>query len=634
MGLRPRDRSAPVEIHPRYLPAAPPARKRAIARAAACGLVRRAALWHLCASFHQPPMGNTMKHGLPLLAALALGACASASDRGGEFPRGTALPPPEMDAAEMAAPGHPDVSVSLMKQMVARLSADDFEGRAPSTAVEPRVTDYIISQFEQAGLKPGNHGKWLQPVPTVEITGSDQTPLRVSGPAAGLSFAFGSDYVAASYRVTPRTRVQDSDLVFVGYGINAPELGWNDYAGIDMKGKTAVILVNDPDYAEPTETGLFKGRRMTYYGRWTYKFEEAARQGATAALIVHDTFPAAYGWNVVNSSWTGAQYYVQSPDDGMGQTAANGWIQKPVAEAIFKAAGQDFAALSAAARRKGFHAVPLGLKASFGFDNAIRRSVSNNVVGILPGRTHPDEYVLYSAHWDHLGHCTPDSSGDDICNGAVDNATGVAALTALAQANAAAGPAARSQVFIALTLEESGLLGSEYYGANPIYPLDHTVGGVNMDALAPTGRARSYAMTGGDKSELTDLLRRELAARGLGEVPEPNAEKGGYYRSDHFSLAKRGVPMFDIGRSEDLVDGGTAAGEAASKDYTENRYHAPGDEYSDSWDWSGIAQDVDLYYALGRDLADGTSWPNWRKGDEFRAIRDKACAAATGGCAQ
>ena len=543
------------------------------------------------------------------------------------MPKGTALRPPEEQASAA-----PDISVPLLQDVTRTLAGDAFEGRAPSTAVEPKVLDYIIAQFKAAGLQPGNHGSWLQPVPTVEMTASHATPLTVTGGSAPLSYAFGNDYVAASYRVLPETRIKDSELVFVGYGINAPELGWNDYAGIDMKGKTAVILVNDPDYAAETEQGLFKGRRMTYYGRWTYKFEEAARQGATAALIVHDTFPAAYGWNVVNSSWTGAQYHVQTADDGASQTVANGWVQKPVAEAILKAAGKDLASLSAAAVKKGFKPVPLGLKVSFGFDNAIRRSTSNNVVGILPGTTHPDQYVLYTGHWDHLGHCTPDASGDDICNGAVDNATGVAGLVALAKANAEAGPASRSQVFLSVTLEESGLLGSEYYAANPIYPLDHTVGGVNMDALLPGPRARSYSMVGGDKSDLTKLFRDALADEGLSEVAEEHSERGSYYRSDHFSFAKRGVPMFNIDRSADLFDGGTAAGDALVDDYVRNHYHAPSDEYSQDWNWDGIVEDMELFYRLGRGLADSDVWPNWNRDDEFRAVRDKACAGSAGGC--
>ena len=534
-----------------------------------------------------------------------------------------------LTAAALAAPAKaPTLDVALMKDMVQRLAADDFEGRAPSTAVEPKVLNYIIARFKAAGLKPGNNGSWLQPVPVVEITGEKYAPLTVSGGAAPLSFNFGSDFVGVSFRAVPQTSVADAELVFVGYGINAPELGWNDYAGVDMKGKIAVILVNDPDYAQESESGLFKGRRMTYYGRWTYKFEEAARQGARGALIVHDSFPAAYGWNVVQSSWSGPQYRVQSDNGGADQTEFNGWVQKPVAEAILGAAGKDLASLTAAAQTKGFQPVPLGLKASLSFSNALRNSTSSNVVGVLPGKVKPDEYVLYSAHWDHLGRCPADKTGDDICNGAVDNATGVAALTAIAKAEKQAGGARRSQMFVALTLEESGLLGSEWYGAHPVVPLAKTVGGVNMDALAPTGRTRDYAMTGGDKSELTAIFRKTLREMGLRESPEDHTERGHYYRSDHFSFAKRGLPMFDVGRGTDLVKGGTKAGATAGDDYTKNRYHQPSDEYSASWDWSGIVQDVTLYHKLGRVLANGTAWPNWHPTDEFRALRDKSLGAA------
>jgi Zn-dependent M28 family amino/carboxypeptidase len=570
---------------------------------------------------------SSTKPLLSLLAVLTLSACATAQPIGKP---GTALPPPS-DTPQTSADAAPVASLELMQQMTQRLSADDFEGRAPSTATESKVLDYIVGQFKAAGLQPGNKGQWLQDVPTVEITGQHQSALAVKGGKAPLSFAFGTQWVGASYRVTPKTTVKDSPLVFVGYGIVAPELGWNDYDGIDMKGKTAVILVNDPDYANEGEQGLFKGRRMTYYGRWTYKFEEAARQGATGAIIIHDTFPAAYGWNVVNSSWSGPQYHVQTPNGGMDQTQVNAWMQKDVAEQILAAAGKDLATLSKAAQVKGFKPMPLGLTANVSFDNAIRKSASHNVVGMLPGKTRPDEYVLYSAHWDHLGRCTPDKTGDEICNGAVDNATGVAALTAIAKANAAMGPAARSQVFLAVTLEESGLLGSEYYAQNPVFPLNRTVGGVNMDALLPGGRVRDYGMTGGDKSDLTDLFRAALTSRGLVEAPETTPEKGGYYRSDHFSMAKRGVPMFAVDRGVDLVVGGKAAGQAANDDYTENRYHQPSDQYSDTWDWSGIQQDVELFTALGRQLADGDMWPNWRAGDEFRALRDKDCTGQ-GGC--
>ncbi|WP_072384486.1 M28 family metallopeptidase [Novosphingobium sp. NDB2Meth1] len=533
-------------------------------------------------------------------------------------------------AASGAAPAVPAVDEALMRETIRTLSSDEFEGRGPGTAAEPKTLEAIIARFKAAGLQPGNKGQWLQDVPTATIKAINKSPLTVTGGAQVLTFQPSSDFVAGSYRITPQTQVKDSELVFVGYGINAPELGWNDYAGIDMKGKTAVILVNDPDYAMEGENGLFRGRRMTYYGRWTYKFEEAARQGATGALIIHDTFPAAYGWQVVESSWSGAQHFVQTANDGADQTVANGWIQKPVAEAILKAAGKDLAALTAAAQQKGFMPVPLGLKANLSFDNTIEKANSHNVVGLLPGKTRPAEYVLYSAHWDHLGRCKPDATGDDICNGAVDNATGVAALAALAKMNAAAGRAARSQVFLAVTLEESGLLGSEYYAQNPVFPLAKTVGGVNMDALAVGGPAKDITVTGGDKSELTAILRKVEGEMGLRESPEEHPERGHYYRSDHFSLAKRGVPMFDVGRGVDLVNGGTAAGQAASDDYVNVRYHQPSDDYQESWDISGMVQDVKLFYRLGRELADSNVWPNWHPNDEFRAVRDKSLAAAKG----
>jgi Zn-dependent M28 family amino/carboxypeptidase len=538
-------------------------------------------------------------------------------------------------AASHATPAVPSVDEALMRDTIRTLSSDEYEGRGPGTAAEPKTLDAIIARFKAAGLQPGNKGAdgkptWLQDVPTATITGTSRSPLTITGGAATLTFKPSSDFVAGSYRITAQTQVKDSELVFVGYGINAPELGWNDYAGIDMKGKTAVILVNDPDYAMEGESGLFRGRRMTYYGRWTYKFEEAARQGATAALIIHDTFPAAYGWQVVESSWSGAQHFVQTANDGADQTVANGWIQKPVAEAILKAAGKDLAALTAAAQAKGFTAVPLGLKAGLSFGNTIEKANSHNVIGVLPGKTRPEEYVLYTAHWDHLGRCKPDAKGDDICNGAVDNATGVAALAALAKMNVAAGPAVRSQIFLAVTLEESGLLGSEYYARNPIFPLAQTVGGVNMDALYAGGPAKDVTVTGGDKSDLTAILRKVEAEFGLSESSEDHPERGYYYRSDHFSFAKRGVPMFAVERGTDLVSGGKAAGAAISDDYTNVRYHQPSDEYHESWDMSGMKQDVALFFRLGRELADSNIWPNWHPNDEFRAVRDVSLAEAKG----
>ncbi len=520
----------------------------------------------------------------------------------------------------------PKITGDTIRDVTRELSSDRYEGRAPGSRADDLTITYIINRFKAAGLKPGNKGSWLQDVPTVDITAKNADGLTVEAGSQKLHYNFGPDIVAGSYRVTPQTRIKDAPLVFVGYGINAPELGWNDYAGLDMKGKIAVILVNDPDYEQADEKGLFKGRRMTYYGRWTYKFEEAARQGAAGALIVHDTFPAAYGWQVVNSSWTGTQHYIASANNAMDQTQANGWVQKPVAEAVFKAAGQDLAALSAAAKQKGFKAVPLGATASLSFDNEIKRATSHNVIGVLPGKKHPNEYVLYTAHWDHLGRCTPDKTGDNICNGAIDNATGVGALVSLAEANVKAGAADRSQVFMAVTLEESGLLGSRYYAEHPVYPLSRTVGGVNMDGVGPGSPSKDVSVTGGDKSDLTRYLQAAMKAMGLYLTPEDHPERGGYYRSDHFSFAKLGVPMFSVGRGSDWVQGGKAAGDAASEDYVQHRYHQPSDQYDPTWDWSGAVQEISLFYRLGRSLAMTTDWPNWHKTDEFRRIRDKSRA--------
>jgi len=532
-------------------------------------------------------------------------------------------------AAERPGNGDvPEISLETMRETTRVLSLDEFEGRAPGTVGEEKTLAFLAEKFAEAGLEPGNRGSWFQDVPLVEITGRDQSALAITGGSEPLSFAYGGDFVAGTYRVTPEIALEGSELVFVGFGVNAPEKGWNDYEGIDMRGKTALILVNDPDYAKEDLEGAFNGRAMTYYGRWTYKFEEAARQGAAAALVIHDTYPAGYGWNVVESSWSGAQAYAQSSDDGASQTLANGWVQKDVARRILAAAGRDLDALSAAAAGPGFKPVALGLEASLSFSNDIRRFESKNVVGLLPGAERPDEYVLYSAHWDHLGHCKANAAGDDICNGAIDNATGTAALVALAEAHRKAGAPARSLVFLALTAEESGLLGSEYYAAHPVFPLARTVGGVNMDALPLAGPARDLTVIGGGKSELDGYLQEALTAEGRTETPDPQPEKGFYYRSDHFSFAKRGVPMFNVEGGQDLVTGGRPAGEAYARNYTEHIYHSPNDEYDPSWDWSGTLADLRIYYRLGRMLAQSEAWPNWYEGDEFRAIRDKSLAGA------
>ncbi len=557
-----------------------------------------------------------------ILAATAMLALAACNVAVGEPEGDTSLDLPEVEV--------PEISIETMKEATRTLSSDEFEGRLPGTAGEEKTVAYIAEQFEKAGLEPGNNGSWFQDVPLVEITGRDFAPLTVKADGETMNFDFGEDWVGVSYRETPTTKIENSELVFVGYGINAPEKNWNDYAGIDMTGKTAVILINDPDYEAETLEGTFNGKAMTYYGRWTYKYEEAARQGATGAIIVHDTYPASYPWTTVKNSWSGPQAYAQREGGGADQTVMNGWVQNAVAEQILEATGHNLTELSAAAKKEGFKPVPLGATVSTAFENDARTFTSKNVIGILPGAERPEEYVLHTAHWDHLGRCAPGEE-DEICNGAIDNATGTAALIALAEAHAKSGPADRSLVFLAVTAEEQGLLGSEYYGANPVFPLEQTVGGVNMDALSLAGPAKDVTVVGPDKSQLDDFLTAALTAEERVGTPNPSPEAGYYYRSDHFSMAKRGLPMLYVDGGQDLVEGGTEAGAAYEARYRDTAYHAAGDEYDENWDWSGVEQDLRLFYRLGRMLAMSTSWPNWREGDEFRRIRDEACAA-DGGC--
>ena len=522
----------------------------------------------------------------------------------------------------------PAISVETLKTVTQVLSSDAYEGRAPTTPAEAKTVAYIVERMKAAGLKPGNKGSWTQDVPMVEITATNVQPYVFTGGKAPVSLAYRTDMVAGTYRVAPKSAVANSDVVFVGYGITAPEKGWDDYAGVDVKGKTVVILINDADWQTMSREGPFEGRAMTWYGRWPYKFENAAKHGAAAAIIVHDTEPAAYPWAVVQSSWTGPQLELAEKGDHLDQSQIVGWMQRAAADRVFASAGKDYATLAAAAKVKGFKAVPLGLKLSGGFDNTIKRQASKNVIGVLPGTAAPNDYVMYSAHWDHLGRCDA-VDGDDICNGAADNATGVAGLIALAEAQVKAGPAKRSIAFLAVTAEESGLLGSRYYAEHPIYPLAQTVGGVNMDVLNTDGRAKDFVLVGAGKSEIEDLVKPFVAAEGRVIGVEANPERGGYYRSDHFSFAKLGVPMLDGGSGEDLIVGGTAAGHAAREDYVAHRYHKPADEYDAKWDWSGAVEDLTIYYGLGRKLADDTSlWPNWYKTAEFRGIRDRDRAGA------
>jgi Zn-dependent M28 family amino/carboxypeptidase len=424
--------------------------------------------------------------------------------------------------------------------------------------------------------------------------------------------------------------IKDAPVVFAGYGVTAPERGWDDFKGLDVRGKILLVLVNDPDYETPPgfpDGADFGGKAMTYYGRWTYKYEEAARRGALGLLVIHETGPAGYGWATVKNSNTSAVFDIVRPRPTDTHPLIEGWIQRDATAALFKTAGLDFEAMKKAAQRRDFQPVTLkgtAFSAAFKVDRSV--ITSYNVAGRLAGASHPDETVIYSAHWDHLGVGPPDAKGDRIYNGAVDNGTGVAALLELARAFAKAPPTQRSVLFLSVTAEEQGLLGSEYYAAHPLYPLARTVADLNMDALDVAGPARDMSTSGSGQTSLQEDLARYLSAEGRYYSPDATPEAGHFFRSDHFSFAKAGAPAISISSGQDLVKGGRIAGSAAKKDYTANRYHQPSDEWSPNWDLSGQVQDLELVYRLGRDLADSRAWPSWNADSEFKAIRDRSAA--------
>ena len=522
---------------------------------------------------------------------------------------------------DAAASGIAAMSVESYAEAVRTLSSDEFEGRGPSTPGEEITVAYLVEQFEAAGLEPGNGDSFFQEVPLVALTEQGTPTLTVRAGGEELEYGWSEDFVAWTKRVVESESIEDSEMVFVGYGAVAPEYGWNDYEGVDAAGKTVVILVNDPGFATQDEA-LFRGNAMTYYGRWTYKFEEAARQGAAGAIIVHEEAPAGYPWEVVSGSWTGPQFDQAGEDGNMGRIPIEGWVRGEVAREIFAAGGHDYDELVQAAVRPGFRAVPLGASASVAVSNDIQRSESKNVLALLPGRERPGEYIVYMAHWDHLGR-GPDTMDDPIFNGAFDNATGTAGLVELARAFAALPERpARSVAFLAVTAEEQGLLGSAYYAANPVYPTASTVAAINMDGLNADGPMNDITVVGMGNSELDDYLAEAAARVGRTLRPDPEPEKGFFYRSDHFSFAKAGIPSLYTDSGIDHVEHGIEWTLARRADYTSNRYHKPTDEFDPSWDLTGALDDLGLLFRLGYRLADSDDWPNWREGNEFRAIRE------------
>lgn len=502
------------------------------------------------------------------------------------------------------------------------LSSDAFEGRGPATEGEKKSVAYITQQFKALGLQPGGkNGSWTQPVQLNRFTISRPVTAQLNLNGWTRPMVDGTDLVLGSRHAAERVHIDKAPLVFVGYGVKAPERGWDDFKGVDLHGKIMVVLVNDPDFDTP-KPGAFDGKAMTYYGRWTYKFEEAARQGALGVLVVHETAAAGYGWATVKSSWSADQFDILH-DDPNATAPMEGWIQHDVAVEMVRMAGLDFEQLKAQAKTPDFKPVALG-NVTLSSDFAVKAETitSYNVAARLPGKVKPDQTVLYTAHWDHLGRGVPDANGDDIYNGALDNASGIAGLLELARVYKAAPPTRRSVLFVAVTAEEKGLLGSEFYAANPLYPLSKTVVNLNMDGLPINGPSHDVVVVGAGKGTIEDDLARAAKAQGRTISLDPTPEAGHYYRSDHFSLAKRGVPALHAGAGEDLLKGGREAGAAARKDYLAKRYHQPDDEWQPGWDYSGAVQDLELLYTLGHDLADSSRWPEWKAGAEFKAIRD------------
>ena len=553
-----------------------------------------------------------------LLVTMAAAACERSESAGARV---------EASPADLETPLASITADDLLRHTRA-LASDGFEGRAPGTAGEDSTVAYLEGRFREMGLEPGNpDGSFVQEVPLIAVTARPTASFRAGGRTVALSFP--ADYVALSRHPQPRVDVADSEIVFVGYGVDAPEFGWNDYEGVDVRGKTVVILINDPpipDAADPArlDSAVFRGDAMTYYGRWTYKYEEASERGAAAAIIVHETGPAGYPFEVIQGSM-GRENFDIRQDGAAERVQVEGWMTREKSEELFRTAGQDFEALKRAAATRGFRPVPLGATATFGLDVSTREVRSRNVVARLPG-AHPerrDEYVVYTAHWDHIGRDTT-LTGDQIYNGAHDNASGTATLLEIAEAFAALEtPPDRSILFLAVTAEEFGLLGAKYYATHPLYPLERTVANLNMDGANQWGRTRDVVVIGSGNTTLEEVLAREATAEGRTITDDPEPEKGFFYRSDHFELAKVGVPALYIDTGTEFTDRPAEYGRQKREEYTANDYHKPSDEIKPDWDLSGAAEDARLLFRVGYRVAQTPEYPAWNEGTEFRARREE-----------
>ncbi|MBG8553959.1 M20/M25/M40 family metallo-hydrolase [Hymenobacter sp. BT594] len=540
----------------------------------------------------------------------------------------------ETTAAPVAAAPAEAISAASISKYLQAVSSDEMLGRKPFTEGETRSTQYLADEFKRLGLQPGIRTvhldyrgvttSYFQPVPLVEITGTPSATLQIKGKGQPLRFEYKTDFVAFTQREQPEVKVTNSPLVFAGYGVVAPEYGWNDYAGLDVKGKTVVVLVNDPGNASQDST-LFKGRAMTYYGRWTYKYEEAARHRAAGVLIVHDTKPAAYPWSVVLSGAISPKLRAQTENKGADKCVLEGWLTLEAAKKLFQAAGQNYEQLYAAANTRGFRPRLLGgLTITGSIQNKLLRKTSRNVLAVLPGTTRPNEYIIYSAHWDHFG-VGKAIAGDSIYNGAVDDGTGLASLLSIAEAfQQAKEKPERSIVFLAVTSEEQGLLGSAYYAQHPAFPLHKTVADLNMDMLWPYGPMKDLTVIGYGQSELEDYARAAAKEQDRYLLPDQTPETGMFYRSDHFSFAHVGVPSLYASGGFESRTGGKPAIAQQRQNYTTNMYHKPADQFDPSWDLTGIAQDAQLYFRVGQRLAAETTFPKWRAGSEFKEAREKS----------
>ncbi len=520
-----------------------------------------------------------------------------------------------------------------LAQSVTTLASDLFEGRAPGTIGEERTIGYLVARFEALGLEPGGpDGQWVQSVPLLHTKLGKAEALGVAQGAKTTPWTFGKEVYLSTLQPKDKVGVNNAPMVFVGHGVSAPERGWDDYKGADLKGKIAVFLINDPDFeaAKGEDAfGKFGGRTMTYYGRWTYKFEEAARRGAIGALIVHDTPGAGYGWNVVVSPG-GENYDLVRPADKLTSLQVQGWVEGEAAKTLFSGAGMDLAALRSQARSKSFRPVPMkGATFSAAFPVTQEVVKSANVLARIPGAKRPDETIMYGAHWDAYGKGEPDTQGRVYRAGANDDALGIAGLFEIARAFKSGSAPDRSIVFAAWTAEERGLLGSEHYAANPVWPLDKTVANLAIDILQTAGKAKDVILVGKGQGTLEDDLARFAQKQGRVVTQESLPERGLFYRADHFSMAKRGVPvllLMGIAGASDMVEGGRAAGQAWVDAYTGKCYHQACDAIGPDWKLDGAAQDIDLMLDIGRDLATSDRWPEWKPGSEFKAIRDKSAA--------